>query len=42
MGTLGTREEHEQSDYIMYTLMFNPLDSLILGEQPIIANAQKI
>lgn len=41
LGTMGSRQQHEDSDTLMYVTMFNPLDSLILGEMPQIPNQQK-
>ena len=27
-GTMGSHEQHESQDYLMYTAMFNPLDNM--------------
>lgn len=40
-GTLGSREQHEGTDELMYNLMFNPLESLIHGELPPIFGENK-
>ncbi len=41
-GTMGSRQEHESSDDLMYNRMFNPLDFLTFGELPEVPNTQKI